>query len=316
MENHPIPQDVTGFQFKLIGSMTLKQFALLGIPVVAAFLIYYSVFPFYIKYPLIFILSITGLSLAFVPIEGRPADVMIKHFINALFAPNQFLYEKQGRVLAFAMIDLKKAKQQAMVNVHRDNKKQLQLQTYLQNTSASNNPLDMKEAAFLQVLQKYSPAPSLPTPVHKSSPFGMPIHLPKIGFPSFGGTNTPSTSSGHIPSASFSSSQDKNSPFHPIEHDSGGQASSVTLVNDQNTNVPSTQTTQTLPVQTANPTPIQSGQAISDADMEMQLKKMREEKPQSTKYNLPKHLYRFPLSSCNTITCCHTYRQPQFNQSQ
>jgi len=27
MDNHPIPQDITGFEFKLIGNMTLKQFA-------------------------------------------------------------------------------------------------------------------------------------------------------------------------------------------------------------------------------------------------------------------------------------------------
>ncbi|EKD47460.1 MAG: hypothetical protein ACD_66C00049G0001, partial [uncultured bacterium] len=27
MEQHPVPQNVTGFQFKLIGDITLKQFA-------------------------------------------------------------------------------------------------------------------------------------------------------------------------------------------------------------------------------------------------------------------------------------------------
>ena len=30
MDNHPIPQDVTGFQFRLIGDMTIKQFAYLA----------------------------------------------------------------------------------------------------------------------------------------------------------------------------------------------------------------------------------------------------------------------------------------------
>ena len=181
MENHPIPQDVTGFQFKLIGSMTVKQFGLLAVPVVLAFLFYYLPFPFFIKYPLIFLFGITGLTLAFVPIEGRPADVMIKHFIEAFFAPNQYVYQKEGRAIAFTTINLQKIQQQSTTTPHRDNTKDLQLQTYLQNTHVDNNPLDAKETAFLQVLQKYSPAPPPSVvPPHQSSPFALPIHLPKF----------------------------------------------------------------------------------------------------------------------------------------
>lgn len=35
-----------------------------------------------------------GVVLAFVPIEGRPADIMVIHFVKALFSPTQFMYQK------------------------------------------------------------------------------------------------------------------------------------------------------------------------------------------------------------------------------
>jgi len=38
MENHPLPQDITGFQFKLIGNMTVKQFSYLAVGVILAWI--------------------------------------------------------------------------------------------------------------------------------------------------------------------------------------------------------------------------------------------------------------------------------------
>lgn len=94
MENHPIPQDVTGFQFKLIGNMTIKQFAFLSTGVVFAWVIYLSPLPGFIKLPISMLLFFFGFSLAFIPIEGRPMDVIILHFIKALFTPNQYIFQR------------------------------------------------------------------------------------------------------------------------------------------------------------------------------------------------------------------------------
>ncbi len=95
MENHPIPQDVTGFQFKLIGNMTIKQFAYLACGVFLAWLTYVSPFTAFIKLPLAIIFGFVGAALAFFPIEGRPMDVMIIHFLKALFNPNQYVFQKE-----------------------------------------------------------------------------------------------------------------------------------------------------------------------------------------------------------------------------
>src|SRR3990167_3316868 len=96
MENHPIPQDITGFQFKLIGDMTIKQFAYIAGFVIFGWVVYS--FPIYsfIRIPLALLIGSFGAALAFVPISGRPMDIMIANFIRALFNPTQFVYEKSG----------------------------------------------------------------------------------------------------------------------------------------------------------------------------------------------------------------------------
>ena len=100
MENHPIPQDVTGFKFKLIGSVTVKQFLyLLGFGILATICFVLGISPF-IKYPLMALFAGIGVGLAFVPIEGRPMDTMISNFAKTIPAENRFIFRKRGVNLA------------------------------------------------------------------------------------------------------------------------------------------------------------------------------------------------------------------------
>ncbi|OGH15941.1 MAG: hypothetical protein A3C30_03835 [Candidatus Levybacteria bacterium RIFCSPHIGHO2_02_FULL_40_18] len=100
MENHPIPQDVTGFKFKLIGSITVKQFLYLlgfGILTTVAFVLPINIL---IKAPTMAAFALVGVALAFVPIEGRPMDVMLVNFAKAIPSENRYLYRKRGANLA------------------------------------------------------------------------------------------------------------------------------------------------------------------------------------------------------------------------
>ena len=101
MDNHPIPQDVTGFQFKLIGNMTVKQFAYLATGVVLAGILFELPVNILIKFPFCAFFAILGISLAYLPIGGRPMDLMIGNYIKALFRPTQFVYEKIGGQIYF-----------------------------------------------------------------------------------------------------------------------------------------------------------------------------------------------------------------------
>lgn len=96
MDNHPIPQDVTHFQFKLIGNLTLKQFGYVGAGGISAWIAISTGAPFIIKLLIAMALAGAGLFFAFVPVEGRPADLMLTYFFKALFQPNQYMFQKEN----------------------------------------------------------------------------------------------------------------------------------------------------------------------------------------------------------------------------
>lgn len=96
MDNHPIPQDVTHFQFKLVGELTIKQFGYIAAGGVLAWIVFSLPIIFIIKLIFAIIFAGSGLILAFVPFEGRPADLMLSYFFRALFQPNQYLFQKTG----------------------------------------------------------------------------------------------------------------------------------------------------------------------------------------------------------------------------
>jgi len=95
MEQHPIPQQISSYEFRLVGSMTLKQFLKLATGVVLAFIIQSRKWPFLVKWPLALISAGAGAALAFVPFNERPLEVWILSFFKSLFNPTIFLWRKQ-----------------------------------------------------------------------------------------------------------------------------------------------------------------------------------------------------------------------------
>lgn len=137
MENHPIPQDVTGFKFRVIGSITIKQFGYIlaaGIFCLIVFLIH---LPILLTIPLMLLVMGLGLGLAFVPIEGRPMDKMLINFFKALPKENQYVYHKKGVNLAememFKPLKIVAAKKQ--VTTTTDLTKKRELASLLRNST-------------------------------------------------------------------------------------------------------------------------------------------------------------------------------------
>jgi hypothetical protein len=99
MEPHAIPQNVTNFQFKLIGDMTLKQFLYLASGVVVAYILFVFASPVYplISWPLILISAGLGAAFAFVPFQSRPLDVWVGAFLNAVYSPTKMVWKKNSR---------------------------------------------------------------------------------------------------------------------------------------------------------------------------------------------------------------------------
>lgn len=101
MKQHPIPQDITGYKFHLIGAMTLKQFAELAAGAIIAFIIYKSNLIGVIKWPMFIFVIILATMIAFVPIEERPLDFWIITYFKNLWKPTKFFWKKTPKVPEF-----------------------------------------------------------------------------------------------------------------------------------------------------------------------------------------------------------------------
>lgn len=101
MQQHPVPQNVTQYQFRLVGDMTLKQFLELAGGLVLAYLFYASNLIFFIKWPFALLSLFLGIALAFFPIEERPLDVWIINFLKSIYAPTRFIWRKTNRIPSF-----------------------------------------------------------------------------------------------------------------------------------------------------------------------------------------------------------------------
>ncbi|MFZ5376305.1 MAG: carboxypeptidase-like regulatory domain-containing protein [Patescibacteria group bacterium] len=98
MREHPIPQDVTGYKFHIIGNMTLKQFAEIFIGAIIAIAIYNFDITNLIKYPLMLFFFALGAAAAFVPIEERPLDHWILTFIKTMYRPTKFFWRRKPKI--------------------------------------------------------------------------------------------------------------------------------------------------------------------------------------------------------------------------
>jgi regulator of replication initiation timing len=94
MEQHPVPQNVTTFQFRLIGDMTIKQFGYLVGGAIGAYIMYKLPLPFFFTLPLAVTSAVAGFGLAFVPIEERPMDVWVLSFIKSIYNPTQYVWSR------------------------------------------------------------------------------------------------------------------------------------------------------------------------------------------------------------------------------
>ena len=99
MNPHPIPQNVTSFQFRLVGDMTLKQFLYLVAGSGTAYVIFVffaAKYPF-LAWPLIVISASLGAAFAFLPISSRPLDHWVAAFFKAVYSPTKRVWKKNGK---------------------------------------------------------------------------------------------------------------------------------------------------------------------------------------------------------------------------
>lgn len=94
MIQHPVPQNVTTYQFRLIGNMTIKQFLILLAGGGLGLLAYTTNLPDLLKWPLVILGIGSGALLAFVPYEERTLDQWAVNFFKAIYRPTHYHWRR------------------------------------------------------------------------------------------------------------------------------------------------------------------------------------------------------------------------------
>src|SRR3990167_2008674 len=93
-QEHPIPQQISSYSFRLVGDMTLKQFFQVAMGVVLGLLTYASPLPPIVKWPVVALFVLLGVGFAFFTIEDRPLETWIVIFFKAIYTPTEFIWKK------------------------------------------------------------------------------------------------------------------------------------------------------------------------------------------------------------------------------
>ncbi len=148
MDQHPVPQDITGFQFKLVGDMTLKQFGYLAGGAVIAWVFYITNWNPIVKMPLAFFTFTFGVALAFLPIQERPLETWIVNFFKSVYRPTQYIWKKTAAKLDFFDQTLsKKTHDEPLTTLNPNPTNEEQLNAYLntmKHISEVKTPLETK----------------------------------------------------------------------------------------------------------------------------------------------------------------------------
>lgn len=102
MEQHPVPQHISSYEFKLVGDMTIKQFFQLAGGIIISLIFYASPLPGFIKWPFVFLFALLGVALAFLPFEERPLTTWFFAFIKAIYSPTQYVWKDGAAEQVFA----------------------------------------------------------------------------------------------------------------------------------------------------------------------------------------------------------------------
>ena len=147
MEQHPIPQQISSYQFRLVGDMTLKQFFQLAGGILVGLIFYSSPLLPIIKWPFAIVSVILGIALAFMPLEERPLEKWIFAFFRAIYSPTLYYWKKTVVPEKFFQDEVSASPQEVV-------QKEVALQEYLGHSAQKGGVLQKLEEAEQGFLSK------------------------------------------------------------------------------------------------------------------------------------------------------------------
>jgi len=140
MEQHPIPQQISSYQFRLVGDMTLKQFFQLAGGFLVGLIFYSLPIIGIIKWPFAILSVLLGAGLAFVPLEERPLERWIFAFFKAIYSPTEYLWKRNAVTEKFFQ-------DEPPVQENPATPQEAELKNYLSTANQKTGPLAKLEGA-------------------------------------------------------------------------------------------------------------------------------------------------------------------------
>ena len=100
MQQHPVPQNITAFEFKLVGFMTLRQFSYVAAAGILSF-VFFITSGGITRWFFIVPISLLGIGLAFLPVGGVSFDKWIVLFLHYISSPTKRVWRKEPKEISF-----------------------------------------------------------------------------------------------------------------------------------------------------------------------------------------------------------------------
>lgn len=153
-KQHAVPQNIMDVEFKLVGELTMRQFTYIAVFAVAAYMAKLSV-PQPFTWFFVVGLALTGLSLAFVPLEDRGLDEWLVNFIKAINSPTERVWKKETIIpnaLAFEQ-NLHFVRQELITLAPTASRRKLE--EYLEHQGKSKqDELDIPEEKYIKMVKE------------------------------------------------------------------------------------------------------------------------------------------------------------------
>ena len=179
-KQHAVPQQVFGVQFKLVGDLTVRQFAILAVCGFFAFAFFSTNLFILFRILISGAFLLAGIGFAFVPIQDQPLDQWISAFFRAIYAPTRRMWEKSTAPAEFLVLEMPKFTGVTGPEISPEESRR-RLETYLGGIHEQKelNPLDLAEEQYLESIRGLAqtmvgqPAPAVvlaPVPMAPPTP--------------------------------------------------------------------------------------------------------------------------------------------------
>ena len=188
-ESHPIPQQISSYQFRLVGDMTLKQFFQLAGGVLMSFLFYSTGLHPIIKWPLMILSVGLGAALAFLPFEERPLSQWMVAFFRSIYSPTLFNWIKSPANIKYFADTNKTTVVEKIIAPQGEEAMKQYLTALPQQKTAPVAQLENQEKNILgkitSLFSSLAPTkpeptitPIIPTPSPVTQPIAIPVNQP------------------------------------------------------------------------------------------------------------------------------------------